>query len=127
VPSAEYATLTKELAKATIEGTLGTDRGIDMFYGPNPFEPITEPATSLVVHVPLDPTVAATISRVSGVIASAGMHALRLYRGKLYDTSDGWATWREVQPPPSGALSDLADAMCTDAGCLVGPWARIGW
>jgi len=55
-------------------------------------------------------------------------HGLRLAGGQLWETKDAWHTWHPVAPPPTGRVPrDLAAAMCFESGCVLGPWARIGW
>lgn len=80
-----------------------------------------------MVDLSFDPRASIAITPVTGVVAVAGPHALRLDSGKLYETDDGWTTWTEIEPPPTGAPPDLARAMCSPSGCVLGPWARIGW
>jgi hypothetical protein len=107
-------------------GAFRTGSGVDMAYVPDPTKPLVK-HESTMVHVPLDPGQPLALSRVSGIVATAGAHALRLDGDKLYETNDGWATWYEVPPPPTGPLHDLAGAMCDVAGCRIGSWARLGW
>ena len=107
-------------------GALRTATGIRQFFGPNPSLPVTR-AESYAVDFPLTEPGPLTVRRVSGAIAQAGLRALRLYGGKLWETSDGWLTWYEVAPPPTGVPADLGGAMCDERGCVVGAWARLGW
>jgi hypothetical protein len=107
-------------------GTLRTADGIRLFHGPSPFKE-TGRNESYALDVPLTGSAPLTVKRVSGVIAPAGLHALRLDDGKLWETHDGWASWSEVAPPPTGVPADLGGAMCDDRGCVVGAWARLGW
>jgi hypothetical protein len=107
-------------------GTLRTADGIRMFHGPSPFKE-TGRHESYALDVPLTKGKLLAVKRVSGVVAPAGLHALRLDDGKLWETHDAWATWTEVAPPPTGVPADLGGAMCDDRGCVVGAWARLGW
>jgi hypothetical protein len=107
-------------------GYLRTAEGVRNFHVPNPFAPITK-AVSYAVDLALDGRSPPSITPVEGVVAVAGMHGLRLASGKLWETNDGWKTWYEVDPPPTGAPRDLGGAMCSEAGCVIGPWVRLGW
>jgi hypothetical protein len=120
--------LSKNTAPRVVtEGTLRTAAGIRIFFGPNPTAPVAEGARSFALDVPLDDKRTLAITGVAGVVAVAGLHALRLADGKLWETNDGWSTWYEVAPPPTGVPRDLSGAMCDDRGCAVGAWARLGW
>lgn len=99
---------------------------IRMFHGPNPFTPPSAPPMNHALDLPLDGSGPKLFS-VPGVIATAGLHALRLDGGKLYESADGWGTWHEVAPPPTGVPADLDGAMCDERGCVLGAWARVGW
>jgi hypothetical protein len=110
----------------TTTGIVRLPSAVRMFHGPNPFEPAPASPMNHALDLPLDGTAPRTFS-VPGIIATAGRHALRLDGGKLYESADAWATWREVSPPPTGAPADLDGAMCDERGCLFGPWARVGW
>jgi hypothetical protein len=107
-------------------GYLRTAEGVRNFNVPNPFAPITK-AVSYAVDLSLEGRSPPSVTSVEGVVAVAGMQGLRLANGKLWETNDGWKTWYEVEPPPTGAPRDLGGAMCFEAGCVVGPWARVGW
>ena len=107
-------------------GALRTAAGLRMFYGSNPTRPITNPE-SYALDLPFNPQTRPAVLPVEGVIAPAGMHALRLAKGRIWQSDDAWQTWHEIEPPPTGVPRDLAGAMCVDSGCLVGGWARIGW
>jgi hypothetical protein len=113
-------------ASAVQLGVLRTATGIRQFFGPNPSLATTH-AQSYWVDLSLVEPGAMEIRSVSGFVAQAGSHALRLADGKLWETSDGWSTWHEVAPPPTGVPADLGGAMCDDRGCAVGAWARLGW
>jgi hypothetical protein len=119
-------TTLKKMPPVVEAGILRTTDGIRTFEVPNPFDPITK-AVSGYVDFPLNPTLPMTTTTVDGIVAVAGPHALRLSGGKLWETSDGWTTWTPVEPPPSGVPADLGGAMCSDAGCVLGSWARLGW
>ncbi|HEY1960642.1 MAG TPA: hypothetical protein VGH28_33755 [Polyangiaceae bacterium] len=97
IPSRERDALTKPM-----EHALRTATGLDLFYGPNPLEPITD-ARSYAFHVPVDPKVPAV--DVSGVVAPAGNHAAAAV----------------------GPARESRGRECSQAGCLVGAWARLGW
>jgi hypothetical protein len=113
-------------APIRLSGVVRLSSAVRMFHGPNPFAPAHASPMNHAVDLPLDGTGPRSFS-VPGVIATAGLHALRLDRGKLYESADGWATWYEVAPPPTGVPTDLDGAMCDDRGCLFGGWARVGW
>jgi hypothetical protein len=110
-------------------GALRTKTGVRMFDTPNPFRAATAPAApaSYAVDLPFEAKGALAARAVPGIIVPAGPHALRLDRGKVYESNDGWDTWYEVAPPPTGVPDNLDGAMCDDRGCRVGAWARIGW
>jgi hypothetical protein len=110
----------------TTSGIARLPTRIRMFHGPNPFRPAPASPMNHALDLPLDGA-RPTILSVPGVIATAGLHALRLDGGKLYESADGWATWHEVAPPPTGVPADLDGAMCDERGCLFGAWARVGW
>ncbi len=109
-------------------GALRTATSLRQFYIPNPLVPLPKSPVSYALDLPLNCDSGPRLISTTGVVAAAGIHGLRLDNGKLYETSDGWATWHEVIPPPSGVPADLGGAECDEsAGCLFGPWARIGW
>jgi hypothetical protein len=108
-------------------GALRTPTSLRLFYDPNPFQPLPAAPLSYALDLALDGTGQARLLPAPGVVAAAGAHGLRLDRDKLYETNDGWSTWYEVAPPPSGVPSSLAGARCDDRGCTLGPWTRIGW
>jgi hypothetical protein len=116
----------KAMPDVSMTGVLRTPTGIRLFYGPNPFQPIVR-GRSYALDLPLDPNAPPSLASVDGVVAPAGKHALQLAGGKLWESNDGWKTWYEVDPPPTGVPGDLAGAMCSDRGCLLDGWARIGW
>lgn len=106
---------------------LQTAAGIRRIYSPNPLLPMPAAPFTSWVDLSFDPKVPITIDHIAGVAAVAGRRALRLAEGRLWETADGFHTWHEVAPPPTGVPSDLAAAFCTESGCVLGPWARIGW
>lgn len=108
-------------------GMLRIPDGIRAFEIPNPFTPTAPKAESAYVDYTFNPHTPLTITKVDGVVAPAGLHGLRLSGGKLWETSDGWTTWNAVEPPPTGVPADLAGASCSEVGCVLGPWVRIGW
>lgn len=63
-------------------------------------------------------------------LSGAGAHALAFDRGqRVFQSSDWGATWLETLPPPGFALggkSRLAPH-CSQVGCSLGPWLRVGW
>ncbi|CAN5925333.1 hypothetical protein BH11MYX4_BH11MYX4_24520 [soil metagenome] len=110
----------------TTSGIVRLPTSIRMFHGPNPFKPAPASPMNHALDLPLDGTGPRILS-VPGIIATAGLHALRLDGGKLYESADGWGSWHEVAPPPTGVPADLDGAMCDRRGCLFGAWARVGW
>ena len=107
-------------------GYLRTPTGVRVFNVPTPFQPITK-AVSYFVDLSFDKNVPPSVTAVEGVVATAGEHGLKIANGKLAETDDGWTTWTDVEDPPTGPLQDLAGAMCSDHGCVVGAWTRLGW
>lgn len=65
-------------------------------------------------------------SRLSG----AGAHALAFDRGqRVFQSSDWGRSWVETLAPPGftfGAKPNLAPR-CSQVGCVLGPWLRVGW
>jgi hypothetical protein len=108
-------------------GALLLGSTLRLFESPNPFKPLPASPTCHALDVPLDGADGPRLNSVPGVIVTAGPHALRLDKGKLYETNDGWTTWYEVPAPPGGVPDDLAGATCDARGCLLGPWVRVGW
>jgi hypothetical protein len=61
--------------------------------------------------------------------ASAGSRALAVGKdGRIRQTLDHGKTWTEVSAPP-GAVAGrpIEPKHCTDVGCAIGPFLRIGW
>jgi hypothetical protein len=72
----------------------------------------------------LEPS-AIEFSRLSG----AGAHALALdSRQRVFQSSDWGRSWVETLAPPGSASGgkNLAPR-CSQVGCLLGPWLRVGW
>lgn len=122
---ASAAPLTEGLPFA-FTGSLLRPRLLRHFHGPNPRRPLPPSPRSYALDFPTDgrPPV---LREVAGVVVSAGEHALRLDGNRLYESSDGWDTWVEIEPPPTGVPQNLAGAMCNEIGCLFGAWVRLGW
>ena len=108
-------------------GAVLTGSSLRLFEIPDPFRPMPAAPVSYAIDLALDGSGRVSLISAPGVVVTAGLHGLRLDAGKLYETSDGWATWFETAPPPTGAPRDLGGATCDERGCLLGPWARIGW
>jgi hypothetical protein len=114
--------------RTTLAGVLRTATGLRMFHTSNPMKPVSGDGDSYALDLPFDRAKPASIEHVPGVVACAGTHGLRLAAGQLWETNDAWQTWRPVEPPPTGRTPrDLAAAMCSENGCVLGAWARIGW
>lgn len=110
-----------------LAGVMHAGTSLRLFHGSSPFEAAPAKPASFVMVFPFDPKEHVTVERVSGVVAFAGRRGLRLADGALWETADGWRTWTQVEPPPTGVPVDLAGAMCGDSGCRAGAWVRIGW
>ncbi|MEI9949481.1 MAG: hypothetical protein WDO74_10980 [Pseudomonadota bacterium] len=63
-------------------------------------------------------------------LSGAGAHALAVDRGgRVFQSSDWGRSWVETMGPPgsaSGGKQNLAPR-CSQVGCLLGPWLRVGW
>lgn len=117
----------KKAPKFTEVAALLTPSGLRTFYIPSLFEPLPEHPAGYAIDWALDGSGKVRLTDVRGVVAPIGAHALRVDKGKLYETNDGWSTWYEVEAPPTGVPDNFAGATCDYRGCLLGPWARIGW
>jgi hypothetical protein len=114
-----------EIPEFDYRGSLRTQRGVRRFYTRSATLPALATQVSHAIDYPLaggEPT----ITTVPGTVVFAGDHALRGSGGKLYESVDGWETWREIAPPPTG-MPDLRYASCTHDGCITQAWIRIGW
>jgi hypothetical protein len=61
-----------------------------------------------------------------GEMAVAGRHALLVTKaGALRESLDAGETFHDVAEPPGGA--DPRTLSCSEGGCHVGPWLRLGW
>ncbi|MDI1445729.1 hypothetical protein [Polyangium sp. 6x1] len=59
-------------------------------------------------------------------IATAGRFGLvRTEADRLFETTDYGRSFRLVAPPPSGSISEPMS--CSEVGCQVGTFVRIGW
>ncbi|HEY0466196.1 MAG TPA: hypothetical protein VGC79_18425 [Polyangiaceae bacterium] len=82
-------------------------------------------AVSIAADGRLEPSVY-EFARLSG----AGAHALAFDRGqRVFQSSDWGRSWVETLAPPhsaSGGKQTFAPR-CSQVGCLLGPWLRVGW
>jgi hypothetical protein len=123
------ASASKEHPPSVVQtGFLRTTTGLRIFFTPNSWKPTEGDGDSYALDLPLDQHVAPSLIHVAGVVAAAGAYGLRLSKGQLSETSDGWQTWHAVEPPPpTGTPRDLGGTQCFEHGCILGIWARIGW
>jgi hypothetical protein len=55
-------------------------------------------------------------------------HALALDdQLQLFQSDDLGRTWRQVQAPPILERSPDSSSVCSEVGCRMGPWLRLGW
>ncbi|HYP97141.1 MAG TPA: hypothetical protein VER96_00615 [Polyangiaceae bacterium] len=62
--------------------------------------------------------------------SSAGAHALAFDRGqRVFQSTDWGVTWVETLAPPGFTLGGRANFAphCSQVGCTLGPWLRVGW
>jgi hypothetical protein len=79
-----------------------------------------------VVEIRQDDSIHA--ERLDGRVAVVGALALHATAdGKLRESTDAGRTFVEVEPPPTGPVGREEILHCTEMGCLVGPWIRVGW
>jgi hypothetical protein len=63
-------------------------------------------------------------------LSGAGAHALAFDRGqRVFQSSDWGVTWVETLAPPGFALGGKLSFAphCSQVGCALGPWLRVGW
>ena len=63
-------------------------------------------------------------------VSGAGAHALAFdSRRRLFQSSDWGQSWVEtLAPPPSAPFGNVYPApRCSQVGCSIGPWLRVGW
>lgn len=63
-------------------------------------------------------------------LSGAGAHALAFDRGqRVFQSSDWGVTWVETMAPPGFALGGKSSIAprCSQVGCSLGPWLRVGW
>ena len=63
-------------------------------------------------------------------LSAAGAHALAFDRGRrVFQTTDWGRTWVETLAPPAFApeRGPNLEPICSQVGCLLGPWLRVGW
>lgn len=66
--------------------------------------------------------------RLDGRLAARGSRGLFLSRtGTLRETLDAGRSFHDVASPPGGPPGDGELFGCTDTGCELGPWHRVGW
>jgi hypothetical protein len=114
-----------EVPEFDFRGSLRTQHGVRRFYTRSETLPALAAQVSHAIDYPLaggEPT----LTTVPGTLLFAGEKALRVNDGKMYESVDGWETWREVAPPPIG-VPDLKGASCTQFGCMTQTWIRVGW
>jgi len=67
------------------------------------------------------------VHHVTDPLAGWGPWALRTRDGRLYESTDGWASFRPVAWPPTGPRASIGNGRCNEHGCAFGPWRRVGW
>ena len=63
-------------------------------------------------------------------LSGAGAHALAFDRGqRVFQSSDWGRSWVETLGPPRSLAvgTPNGEARCSQVGCLLGPWLRVGW
>lgn len=63
-------------------------------------------------------------------LLGAGAHALAFDRGqRVFQSSDWGRSWVETLGPPRSIAAGAPNstARCSQVGCVLGPWLRVGW